>query len=212
VKIDSARLQPYAPILALLVIVALGWALLVRPTMTKNARAASDLEGLRQRLATARTHTGGAPMTQPVGDPVEAFERQVTVSDAGGRVMEELSRLASQSRVQVDTIESAQEETAAFGGGPSVAGGSRPDPRLALFGAPLMFSPVTLTAESDYRGLGEFLWLLRDLGALIEIRNLEINVPGAEGAGATDPPGLLRVTLTLFVYARTAGATGEAAE
>jgi hypothetical protein len=211
-KVDSARLQPYAPLLVPVVIVALGWGLLVRPTMAKNARAASDLEGLRQRITAARSHAGGPPPQQPLGDPVETFERQVTASDASGRVMEELSRLASQTGVHVDTIDTAQEETATFGGGPAVAGGARPDPRLALFGTPLVFSPVTLTAESDFRSLGEFLWGLRDLGALIEIRNLEIGAPGNDGAAAPGAPGLLRVTLTMFVYARAGAATGEAAE
>jgi hypothetical protein len=210
-KMDLAGLRHYAPYLAPFAIVGLGWMLLVRPTSAQNTRAAQELDELRRRVATVRTQNGvPLPPPEPAVDPAMAFERLVAAGDASGRVLEELSRLASATRVRIDMLETGEQGDVNAGTGPGVAGAAIPDPRLALFQAPLKYSPVTLTADADYSSLGEFLWRLRDLATLIEIRALDITAPAAQPDEAPETPGTLRVTLTLFAYARTgARAAGD---
>ena len=208
--LDSTRLRQYAPYLAPVVIVGLGWGLFIRPIASQSDRVARDLDGLRRRIESVRREIGTPqPPPEPLGDPAKAFERQVTTGDASGRVMEELSRRAAAAGLQLDTIESATEGTASSGG-PVATGGAVPDPRLALFQAPLKYTPVMLTAEADYRSVGEFLWNLRDLSTLVEIRSLEIVPPAVDPQQSAPSAGSLRMTMTLFAYSRQPGATGEA--
>jgi hypothetical protein len=164
-------------------------------------------------MTTIRADVSSAPpLDEPLGDPLAAFQRRVSATDPGGRVMEELSRLASAAGIQILTIEPADEETASFERGPAVADRPIPDPRLALFEAPLRFSPITLTADCDYRSLGEFLWRLRDLGPLIEIRNLEVTPLAASDDETLPPPGRLRVTVTTFAYSVSSEGRRESTE
>jgi hypothetical protein len=85
-----------------------------------------------------------------------------------------------------------------------VAGSALPDPRFALFGVPLTYSPVTMTADADYGSLGNFLWRLRDLATVIEVRSLVVAVPPAQNDIPAAPAGSVRATLTMFAYARAA--------
>jgi len=207
-KIDLLQLKRYAPYLVPLVIVGLGWFVFVRPTVTESTRVERELEGLRQRAAFARSQPGGPPPAEPAGDPMKAFERQVASDDPSGRLLEELSRLAARTGVHVDAIENGDQGSAAEAGGPAVSGGVMPDPRFALFQTPLKYSPVTLTADADYASLGNFLWQLRDLATVVEIRSLAVT-SSAETPGDTAPaPGTVRVTLTVFAYSRTAAGEG----
>lgn len=209
-KVDRTRLLHVAPYLVPLVIVGLGWALLVRPTSAESARLSRELDTLRARVNVVGSDTG-APPPEPVSDPMTAFERQVSVGDASGRVLEGLSRLATSTGVRIDVIETADEGTASLGGGPVVAGGLNLDPRFALFPAALKYTPVTLTADSDYASLGHFLWRLRDLATVVEIRSLEIVPAAAEQGAETAPaPGTIRVTLTMFAFSRVKHGAGEA--
>lgn len=202
-------IRDYSPYLAPFVIVALGWGLLIRPASAENARIARELLELRARLAGVRSQQSGPAVPQEgVGDPVAAFERQVASGDASGRLLEELSRVATASGVGIETLETGAQSDVRPRSGPAVADAAMPDPRVALFEASLKYSPVTLTAEADYRSLGEFLWRFRDMTTLSEIRTLDVTVP-ASPPGEPRASGTLRVTLALFAYSR-AGADDPA--
>ena len=198
--LDSARLRLYAPFLLPVVIVAIGWALLVRPVSAESGRIRGELAQQRARVQSVRSQVGAPlPSARPVGDPIAAFERRVAVGDASGRLLQELSRLGASTGVRPETIEMGDQQPAPAAGSPGVAGGALPDPRLALFPLPLAYSPVVITAESEYASLGGFLWKLRDLATVVEVRKVEIGAPAdAEASG----PGVVRATITLFAYAR----------
>lgn len=206
----TASFRRYAPYLAPFVIVGLGWALLIRPASGENARIAGDLVDLRARIAAVRSQGVRPALREPAADPVAVFERHVASGDASGRLLEELSRMATASGVRIETLETGGERRLGTRSGPAVTDAASPDPRLALFEAPLEYSPVTLTADADYPSLGEFLWRLRRLGTLTEIRSLDVTA----SAAANDAPveGPLHVTLTLFAYSRSEPAIPEASE
>lgn len=204
-----ARVREYVPYAAPFVILALGWALLVRPISAENLQTARELEGLRQRLNGLRMQVD-VVQPAPVGDPMKAFERQVAAGDPTGRLLEELSRAAGAAGLEVDTVESVEESAVTPAGAPGVSNAAAPDPRFALFEVPLKYSPVTLTASADYRSLGEFLWRLRVLPTIIEIRSLEVSAPAE--SSETGAAGTLRVSMTLFAYVRSAPPAREASE
>lgn len=210
--VDAARLRQVLPYAAPLVILALGWTLLVRPISAESAQLARELDGLRQRLDAVRTQAMTVAPPAPAGDPLKSFEDRVAAGDPMGRLLEELSRLASAAGVAVDTVESVEEGAVALAGGPAAGNAIVPDPRFALFQVPLKYSPVTLTANADYKSLGEFLWRLRVMPTIIEIRTLEISAPGEASADDPGPPGSLRVSMTLFAYMRSAVAASRASE
>lgn len=211
-KFDQTRLRQLAPFVLPLVIVAAGWMLLIRPAASDSARAARELDMLRPRLDAARAALTQAPPPEVAVEPMAAFERQVTAGDPG-RILEELSRLAPRSRYRNLNIDATGEQGVLRASrGPQASGGTEPDPRLALFGAELTFVPVSMSFESDYAAVGELLWNLRDFGTLVEVRTLDLKRVAAaeEGGRQPDPAELrgparddVRVTLTLFAYART---------
>lgn len=118
--------------------------------------------------------------------------------------------MATASGVRIETLETGEERDLGTRSGPAVTDAASPDPRLALFEAPLKYSPVTLTADADYPSLGEFLWRLRRLPTLTEIRTLDVT--GSAPANDAPVEGTLHVTLTLFAYSRSESAIPEAAE
>ena len=206
-KIDSFR--QYAPYLAPFVIVGLGWALLIRPASAENARIARELVERRDRIALLRAQNSGqAALWEEAVDPMAGFERHVAAGDASGRLLEDLTRLAIATGLRIETLETGEPSDVVARSGPAVVDAGSPDPRLALFDAPLRYSPVTLTAEGDYPSVGAFLWRLRSLATLTDIRTFEVTASGV-GSGEASGPGTLRVTMTLFAYARIGSETPE---
>jgi hypothetical protein len=197
--LDPVQVRQYAPYLAPVLIVGFGWLVLVRPLSNENASMARELTQLRQRSDAVRAQMGAPPPPAPPGDPVRAFEGRVAEGDASGRLLEELSRLASRTGLRVDTIETGEE---AVVGGRSGGSAVAIDPRFGLFQAPLKYSPVTLSADADYASLGAFLWQLRETATMIEVRSLEVRAPLVGSNQTPVPPGTLRVVLTMFAYAR----------
>jgi hypothetical protein len=227
-QLDQARLRQAAPFIVPVIILVAGWALLVRPQTTEKQRATRELASLRPRLESVRREMMDAPPPELKIEPARAFERQVTAGDPG-RILEELSRLAPRTRYRNLSIDATGEQVPVrgAGGGPQVAGAVEPDPRFTLFNAALTYLPVTMSFDADYARVGELLWRLRDVGTIIEIRNVDIKraatAVGASGAADAAPqagvlpgdaPGPesddLHVTLTLFAYARKADAAPAA--
>jgi hypothetical protein len=89
-----------------------------------------------------------------------------------------------------------------------VAGAADPDPRIARFDVPLSYSTIPISFDADYATAGEFLWQLRELPTVIEIRSLDVKpatqaAPSADGGNpAARGDGTITVSLTLFAYAR----------
>ena len=220
--LDQARLRQLAPFALAVIILAAGWALLVRPQAAEKQQAERQLASLRPRLEGVRRAMMEPPPPVLAVDPAGAFTREVTAGDPG-RILEELSRLAPRARYRNLSIDATGEQVSVRGGGgPQVAGAVAPDPRFALFNAPLTYLPVTMSFDADYASVGELLWRLRDVGTIVEIRNVDIKPAAAAAGGETAPAGLapatggqpgdasgasagdLHVSLMLFAYARAA--------
>lgn len=207
--IDPMRLRQYLPLAAPIVVVAAGWLLLIAPATSDSARAARDLDTLRQRAAQARAALSQPSAPPPPGDPVAAFQAHVAVGDATAALLEELARLASSVQVRNLLIETGDRVQVARADGPRVSGAAEPDPRTRLFDVPLAYSPVTMAFDGDYAALGTFLWQLRDLATTVEIRNLEvrprvITPNGQDSTAAISDDGSIHVAMTMFVYSRDA--------
>ena len=194
--IDRTRLAAYAPVGAGIVIVALGWMLFIRPLSSSASQDARAATQLRQRTeALRRSLLEPLPVKDAVV-PADVFRREVAARDAVPQLMEQLARVAMRegaSNLMIETGERVVVPTASASG-PQVAGGSQPDPRLALFDVPLAYEPITLSFDAGYPVLGNMLWHLRDLPTLIEVRSIEVKPQHDRGAAT------LHASVTLFAY------------
>jgi hypothetical protein len=203
--LDIDRLKKLTPFGVPVAIIVGGWLLLISPTASANARAANDLDSLRQRLAQVRASVGESAPLEDKGDPIVAFEGQVAAGDASPRLVEQLSRLATAASATDLEIVTGEPVTASVPGGPQVAGGALPDPRFTLFpSTALSYTPVTMTFDAAFAQVGVLFWNLRNLATTMEIRTVDLTRP-AEGADAR-----VHVVITLFAYARDGVSTTSA--
>lgn len=203
-QLDNATLSRYAPLALFAAVFAAGWMLLVQPRVNANARAATELDRLREQVIALRTAVANPLPPAPPTDPIASFERHVPARDATSALLEQLARIAVSSRVSNLLIETADPVVATTSGsaGPQVVGGAAPDPRFALFDAPLTYSPVTMSFDAEYARAGEVLWRLRDLATTVEVRTFEARPVTSEAASGSTAPPKIHVSLTLFAYAR----------
>jgi hypothetical protein len=208
VNADIARLRRTLPFVLPLVIVAVGWVVFIRPTSADRARVEQRIRLLEDRLAALRAALAEPAPPAATGDPVKAFERRVSAQDGTRQLLERLARLAAEVGATNLTIDFNGMRTAVTpsGAGPRVVGASDPDPRLGLFEVPLAYSVVPVSFDAEYERLGEFLWRLRDLPVVTEIRALDVRAAGSPAgesqSASRSRPGRVRASLTLYVYAR----------
>ena len=201
---DTTRVSRYAPVAVPIVVLVAGWLLLVRPGVAGNARVAREIDTLQQQVASLRISIANPLPAAPAIDAVAWFEQQVAPDDATSELLEQLARVAAAAPVSNLLIETAERVTvtSSAGSGPQAVSGAAPDPRFALFDAPLAYSPVTMSFDAEYAHAGELLWRLRDLATTVEIRSLEAR-PVVEDTPATSAAQRrIHVSLTLFAYAR----------
>lgn len=209
-SLDRRTLQPYAPLIVLVVTVALGWFAFVRPVTADHARADTQLNGLRQREMALRRELSDPSPRGSAGNPAASFEQRVAESDASPALLEQLARLASMVRARNLLIETVEGAPAARGGSPAAM--LQRDPRFALFDVSVTHAPIRVAFDTDYAGIGRFLWAFRDLSTTVEIRALSVGLvpaePGDETPAAQSDE--LRVSLTLHAYSRQAPAVIQA--
>ena len=193
-NIDAERLRQLAPFALPIAVVVGGWFFLVQPSLSASTRAGRELETLRQRLSQVQRSLAEPAPPAITDDPVAAFTRQVPIGGGVNDLTEQLARQVTRVSGRELAIENGAPIDVAVPGGPQTAG-MLPDPRLALFQTPLSYSPISMSFEAPFQGVGEFLWNLRDLATAVEVRTLEV-----KGAAGTD--GRVRVDLTMFAYAR----------
>jgi hypothetical protein len=172
----------------------------VGPRIFNALEARSEAASLEERAASMRLLRDAGPTAANKVRAVAEFERLVSKHDRVPEVIEILARLAfdpgnpPQARgLLIETGQRASPNAAAAPG--DMAGDARSslDPRWALFPGSLEYTPITVTFETTYDRLGLFLWRLRDLPTLVEVRSVEI--------GRSLP--LLKVKLVLFALQRT---------
>lgn len=201
-SLDRRTLQPYAPLIVLTVTVSFGWIVFVRPVTADQARAGAQLNSLRQRETVLRRELSDPSPRGNAAHPAASFEQRVAEGDASPALLEQLARLASMASARNLLIETVEGAAAASGGSPPQA--LQRDPRFALFDVPVTLEPIRVAFDSDYAGIGRFLWAFRDLPTTVEIRALSVGlVPAERGDEAPAARSdVLRVSLTLHAYSR----------
>ena len=215
--IDQARLRQLAPFALPLVILLGGWFLLVRPASADATKASRELQSLRPRLDSIRRTLNEPPPPAITIQPEKSFLRQVVGGDPSARLFDQLTRLAPPARFRNLMIANGEQVSAAPAG-PQVAGAEAADPRFTLFPTPLTYLPITMSFDASYTAVGDFLWQLRDLGTIVEIRSIDIARTSrpADTAASTDvaartPNDDVHVSLKLFAYARVPERTAAVA-
>jgi hypothetical protein len=198
--LDRQQLARLAPVAIPAAVLLGGWFLLVQPTREDAARAARDVDALRTRLVSVRASISGPAPVLPQEDVLAAFERRVPQRDATAQLLEQLARLAAWAQATNLLIETGDRVVVGgpAGSGPQAASAA-PDPRLALFDAPLAYSPVALSFDAEYAQLGSLLWNLREVATTVDINSLEVTRPSGD-AGAAE--GRVRVSMVLLAYTR----------
>jgi hypothetical protein len=203
VSVDLTQARRMAPVLALVVTVALGWAVFVRPLSSDRNGAEARLAALRQREAALLSAV--AEPSAPAADrnPALLFDSRIAVTDPTAVVVERLAGLASDVRARALLIETVEGSTQTGTAAPALSDTYRPDPRFGLFAGPVAYTTIRMSFEVDYAGLGRFLWAFRDLPTIVEVRTLNVQprVTAAD-AGARPSGDVLQASLTFFAYTR----------
>jgi hypothetical protein len=197
------RLLPYVAPIAVLGVMSL---VLVAPRVSAARRAGIESTALRTRLSAVQESLTLAAPAGEIDLAVRAFERRIPVEDRVPDLLESLARVALDPATggEVRNLRIDTGDRMAFDSGhataPRVAGGpaDAPDVRLALFDTGLTYSPVTVSFDASYAGLGRFLWGLRDLPTAIEIRSVDVMRPAKP---PYDSP-FLHVELVLYAFQR----------
>lgn len=178
-------LERVAPILVTLGIVVLAYFLFIAPRIADTLRSRQDARTAENRVrAMQGVVARGAAEKGPEDPwPMAEFERRTPLRDQTSDIVEELAQIAQSSAASpqmkaltIDTGERVPVEWPSSGA-PRAAGNTTIealDPRFELFHTPLQYTPISVSFASSYRGIGTFLWRVRDLPTTIEIRTLEL--------------------------------------
>jgi hypothetical protein len=203
---DLTRLRALLPLVVFVATVGLGW-LLLGGQATDSTRIAERIAVLRQREAALQAVVNEPPPSTTAPSPVATFDARMSADDPTAAIVERLARLASEVRARALFIETVESASPTGRNGAPVAASSH-DPRFALFDRQLTSTAIRLSFETPYAGLGQFLWNLRDLPSIVEVRTLNVRPVGASNRAQGD--GAVRASMTLFAYARSTQATSTA--
>jgi hypothetical protein len=199
-SLDLARLRALLPFAVFAITVGLGWLVLGSPLASDSTRANDRIEILRQREASLQQIVTGRTPSIEGTNPMTTFDARVAVEDPAAAVVERLARLASNTRARALFIETVEGANSTGRNAAPVASTYQPDPRFALFDRQLTYTTIRLSFETGYPGLGQFLWNLRDLPTIVEVRTLNVQPAGAAERMRTD--GTVHASMTLFAYSR----------
>jgi len=183
------------PLLLVAAIVACGHLWLIQPRLSAYLRARSDADALQGRVKTLQTSAARALALPPadVAASLREFERRVSPDDRVADVAQALGEAVLDSAppdmLRGFTIETGDRVQQAIG-----AGNRGADARVALFPYAVGYTPVRITFESTFESAGTFLWKLRGLPTLVELRS----------ARMTRGLPLMRVEVLLYVFQRGA--------
>ncbi len=196
-----ASVRDRLPLALAATVFVIGSPVLVGPCIFSTLQAGNEAAALEGRAASMRRLLKDAGATA-AGEAraVAELEKLVSARDRVPEVIEVLARLAFDPRNPAQSrgllIEAGRRASLSATAMPAdTAGGARGslDPRWALFPGWLEYTPITVTFDTTYHHLGLFLWRLRDLPTLVEVRSVEI--------GRSLP--LSKVKLVLLALQRT---------
>lgn len=199
------------PFLTMVAIVTCGYLWLLQPRLGVWLRTRSDEAALADRARTLQQAAGRGLVQAAVDVQASrlAFEKQVPTEDRVPDVAATLAKAvlasAPPDSLRAFTIETGDRVQSSPAGGtgdapraPGGPGADGSDPRLALFPYAVSYTPLRITFESTFDAAGSFLWRVRDLPTIVELRS----------ATLTRGLPLMRVDVLLRVYQR--GAAGDA--
>lgn len=198
------------PVIVSLVVIAIAFLLFIQPRLADWLRAQNDARSLDQRIAAMRASIRNAGALPPAGEDalLREFESRTPAEDKVPELIELLARRAldpkapgrlrgllieAGQRVTMSPLADQQDQSPRVASPPGQTQTPPVDPRLALFGGPFDYTPVSVSFLATYDRVGDFLWRCRDLPTTVEIRTFEI-VRGLP---------LVRVRMTLNVYQRS---------
>lgn len=197
----TTAVERFMPLIVLAFILLFAFFWFIQPRLTGYLASRGEVGSLEARLQ-AQQNTVRTGRADPPADStavLREFEARVSPDDRVADVVEFLVRTATASAptgqfraLQVETGEASRP-----GGterGPRVAGqgAGGADPRYRLFPVALSHTPVTISFESSFEGIAEFIWRLRDAPTQVEIRSLEL----------TRGLPLMKAHLTVLVHRR----------
>lgn len=191
------------PFVVAAVIVLLGYMWFIQPNVTEILRSRNDATSLEARVRVLqdtvdRAKRGGSP---DESSALRTFEARMSADDCVSEVVERMVHAALESApkgkvkaLQVATGESAHWAPTQAGamarGGDMVT--DQPDPRFGLFPVSVTYTPVTVAFDASYEAIERFVWQLRDMPTMIEIRSMELT---------RDLP-LMHAVVRVYVYQR----------
>lgn len=212
-KLATGRLgetvERMLPFLTIVAIVTCGYLWFVQPRLGEWLRARSDASALADRVRTLQQAAGRARAEAPIDEQASAreFEQRMPAEDKVPDVAAALAKAvlasAPSDRLRAFAIETGDRVQSPAAGGtgdaprlPGRPGADGSDPRLALFPYAVSYTPLRVTFESTFEAAGTFLWNLRDLPTIVEVRS----------ATLTRGLPLMKTDVLIWIYQRgTAG-------
>ena len=201
----SDMLSRVLPFVVAGAILLLGYFWFVQPRIAEYLTNRGEIANLEIRVR-AMQDTVNRGRSTPSADEAAAlklFEERMSPDDRVSDVVELLARTALDSAptgrvkgLQIATGQSAQWAPGQAGAVTRVGNDEPelPDPRFGLFPVSLTYTPVTVSFDAGYEAIERFLWRLRDLPTMIEIRSMAL----ARGLP------LMKASVRVLVYQRGA--------
>jgi hypothetical protein len=201
----SETFERFAPLIVVAACLLVGYFWFVQPSVSEYVRLRTERSALESRVSLLRdtVNRGRSVLPPDEAAAMRLFEERTSADDKVSEVAELLARRALESapkgrvrglQIQTGTSIRWQPGQRLQDSGRAGEGADDPDPRFALFGTPLTYTPITITFESSYEAITSFVWQLRDLPTTIELRSMEL----------TRGLPLMKATIQIFVYQRGA--------
>lgn len=190
------------PIVVVAAIALAGYFWFVQPRIGEYLSNRNEVATLESRVRTLQdtVNRGRGVLPPDEAATIRQFEEQVSRDDKVSEIVETLARLALDSapkgkvrglRIQTGTSAQWQSGEAPARGGSGLA--EAPDPRFALFQLAVTYTPVTVSFESSYEAITRFVWQLRDMPTMIEVRSIDL----------TRGLPFMRAEVLIYVYQRS---------
>ena len=145
--------------------VGLGWTLLAHPALADGARTDERIALLRQRMLPASDDHGTVAVCCQRGRSARRHSTRgwlLTIPPASSSSDWRDWRRTTRARgLFIETVEGAVPPAQARPGRSDY----QPDPRFALFDRQVAYTTIRMSFETDYAGLGRFLWNLASFPA-----------------------------------------------
>jgi hypothetical protein len=181
-------LERLLPFLTVVAVVTCGYLWFIQPSLGTYLRARSDAQALAERALTLQRAVGRAPVQPATGDQASIHEFEMRMSaddkvpDVAAALAAAVLAAAPPDKLRAFTIETGDRVQSPAGGGsagaprdPASPLADASDPRLALFPYAVTYTPVRVSFESTFEAAGSFLWNLRDLPTVVELRSATLS-------------------------------------